>query len=166
VRYGEIETAIASLHGVTEQSSGIFRGRLRHFQKLGLVPSAPGRGAKIDYDRKAAIVWATAFELSELGIHPDLIAEIIQRCGPAIFDFFEQPTPGDEDWFLCFEANYLTAHMNRQPGKRLRLKTALGKPLSGLPVFFGKSMSRCGSVINLSRLKRELGAALDIVDWT
>ena len=32
----EIERAIASLHGVTEQSSGIFRGRLRHFQKSGL----------------------------------------------------------------------------------------------------------------------------------
>jgi hypothetical protein len=165
VRYGEIERAIASMHGVTVASSGIFRGRLRHFQKLGLVPSAPGRGAKIDYDRKAAIVWAVAFELTELGVHPDLITEIIQRCRRSVFDFFEQPTPDGEDWFLCFEATFLTTHMNRQTGMRLSLMTALSKPLSGLPDFFGKSMSRCGSVINLSRLKRELGEALDIADW-
>jgi hypothetical protein len=165
VRYGEIERAIASLHFVTEQSSGVFRGRLRHFQKLGLVPAAPGRGAKIDYDRKAAVDWAVAFELAELGVQPELIKHFIERCGPGIFNFFEQPTPDGEDHFLCFEPAFLTMHMNRHTGQPITLMTALEKPLSGLPAFFGKSMSRCGSVINLSRLKRDLGEALDIEDW-
>jgi len=165
VRYGEIEKAIASMHGVTERSSGIFRGRLRHIQKLGIVPAAPGRGAKIDYDRKAAVDWSIVFELSELGVQPELIKHFIERCGPAIFDFFEQPTPDGEDWFLCFEPNFLTMHMNRQTGMPLTMMTILEKPLSGLQDFIGKSMSRCGSWINLSRLKRELGEALDIADW-
>jgi hypothetical protein len=166
VRYGEIERAIASLHFVTEQSSGVFRGRLRHFQRLGIVPSSPGRGAKIDYDRKAAVDWAIAFELAELGIQPDLIKHFIERCGHEIFDFFEQPTPDGEDRFLCFDAAFLTMHMNRHTGAMLTTMTVLVKPLSGLPDFFGNStFSRCGSVINLSRLKRQLGEALGIDDW-
>jgi hypothetical protein len=166
VRYGEIERAIASLHFVTEQSSGVFRGRLRHFQRLGIVLSSPGRGAKIDYDRKAAVDWAIAFELAELGIQPDLIKHFIERCGHEIFDFFEQPTPDGEDRFLCFDAAFLTMHMNRHTGAMLTTMTVLVKPLSGLPDFFGNStFSRCGSVINLSRLKRQLGEALGIDDW-
>ena len=167
MRYGEIERAIASLHFVTEQSSGVFRGRLRHFQKLGLVPAAPGRGAKIDYDRKAVVDWAIAFELAELGVQPELIKYFIQRCGRGIFDFFEKPTPDGEDRFLCFDPAFLTMHMNRQTGVQITMMTALEMPLSELPKFFGNStFSRCGSVINLSRLKRQLGAALDIADWT
>jgi hypothetical protein len=184
VRYGEIEKAIASMHGVTEQSSGIFRGRLRHFQKIGIVPSAPGRGAKIDYDLKAAVDWAIAFELAELGIQPELIKFLIQVYGAAIFDFFENkfrlfPESADshEDFLFCFDAAFLTIHMNPQSGmfdltrSDLMEKgmfdfraTAALKHLSKLPSFFDDPHVRRLSAINLSRLKRELGKALGI-DW-
>ena len=177
VRYGEIEKAIASLHGVTERSSGIFRGRLRHFQKLGIVPCAPGRGAKIDYDIKAAVDWAVAFELAELGIQPELIKLLIQVYGATIFAFFHSPQPSDEDILFCFDAAFLTIHMNPQSGmfdltrsdlmKRgifdFRATAAL-KPLSMFPSFFDAPHVRRASAINLSRLKRELGKALSI-DW-
>jgi hypothetical protein len=177
VRYGEIEKALASLHGVTEQSSGIFRGRLRHFQKLGIVPSAPGRGAKIDYDLKAAVDWAVAFELAELGIQPELIKFLIQVYGVTIFNFFQSPSSSDEDMLFCFDAAFLTIHMNPQSGmfdltrpdlmKRgiidFRATAAL-KPLSMFPSFFEEPHVRRASAINLSRLKRELGKALSI-DW-
>ncbi len=161
-----MKTIIKTIIGMNEQSSGVFRGRLRHFQKLGLVPAAPGRGAKIDYDRKAAVDWALAFELSELGIQPELIVLFKERCGRGIFDFFEQPTPDGEDHFLCFDPAYLTMHMNRHTGTMLTTMNVLVKPVSGLPDFFRNStFSRCGSVINLSRLKRQLGEALGIDDW-
>jgi hypothetical protein len=176
LRYGEIEKAIASLHGVTEQSSGVFRGRLRHFQKLGIVPSSPGRGAKIDYDLKAAVDWAVAFELAELGIQPELIKFLIQVYGVAIFDFFQSPPPS-EDILFCFDAAFLTIHMNPQSGMfdltRSDLMergifdyraTAALKPLSMLPSFFDAPHVRRVSAINLSRLKRELGKALGI-EW-
>ncbi len=166
MRYGEIQRAIASLHFVAEQSSGVFRGRLRHFQKLGLVPAAPGRGAKIDYDRRAVVDWAVAFELVELGVQPELIKHFIELCGRGIFDFFEQPTPDGEDRFLCFDPRFLTMHMNRYTGTMNTTMTMIEMPLSELPNFFGNStFSRCGSVINLSRLKRQLGEALGIDDW-
>jgi hypothetical protein len=184
VRYGEIERAIASLHGVTKESSGIFRGRLRHFQKLGIVPSSPGRGAKIDYDRKAAVDWAIAFELAELGVQPELIKFLVQVYGGAIFDFFENkfrlfPESADshEDILFCFDAAFLTIHMSPKSGMfdlaRSDLvergifdypATAAFKPLSMLPGFFDAPYVRRVSAINLTRLKRELGKALGI-EW-
>jgi hypothetical protein len=177
VRYGEIEKAIASLHGVTEQSSGIFRGRLRHFQRLGIVPSSPGRGAKIDYDLKATVDWAVAFELAELGIQPELIKFLIQVYGATIFAFFHSPQLSDEDMVFCFDAAFLTIHMNPQSGMfdltRSDLMeraifgyraTAALKPLSMFPSFFDALHVRRASTINLSRLKRELGKALGI-EW-
>jgi hypothetical protein len=184
VRYGEIEKAIASLHGVTEQSSGVFRGRLRHFQKLGIVPSSPGRGAKIDYDLKAAVDWAVAFELAELGIQPELIRFLIQVYGAAIFDFFENkfrlfPESADshEDILFCFDAAFLTIHMNPKSGifdlTRTDLMergmfdyraTAALKPLSELPSFYADPRVRRASTLDLTRLKRDLGTALGI-DW-
>jgi hypothetical protein len=184
VRYGEIEKAIASLHGVTEQSSGVFRGRLRHFQKLGIVPSSPGRGAKIDYDLKAAVDWAVAFELAELGIQPELIRFLIQVYGAAIFDFFEnkfrlfpESAASDEDILFCFDAAFLTIHMNPKSGifdlTRTDLMergmfdyraTAALKPLSELPSFYADPRVRRASTLDLTRLKRDLGTALGI-DW-
>ncbi len=183
VRYGEIEKAIASLHGVTEQSSGVFRGRLRHFQKLGIVPSSPGRGAKIDYDLKAAVDWAIAFELAELGVQPELIRFLIQVYGGGIFDFFENkfrlfPESADshEDIVFCFDAAFLTIHMSPKGGMFDLIRadltrgtfdcpsTAAFKPLSKLQSFFDAPHVRRVSAINLSRLKREFGKALG-VDW-
>ena len=177
LRYGEIEKAIASLHGVTKELSGIFRGRLRHFQKLGIVPSSPGRGAKIDYDLKAAVDWAVAFELAELGIQPELIKFLIQVYGATIFAFFHSPPPFDEDTVFCFDPAFLTIHMNPQIGMfdltRADLikrgifdyrATAALKPLSMFLSFFDAPHVRRVSAINLSRLKRELGKALGI-DW-
>ena len=177
MRYGEIEKAIASLHGVTEQSSGVFRGRLRHFQKLGIVPSSPGRGAKIDYDLKAAVDWAVAFELAELGIQPELIKFLIQVYGGTIFTFFQSPPSSDEDVLFCFDAAFLTIHMNPKSGMfdltRSDLMerdlfdyraTAALKSLSNLPSFFDAPHLRRVSAINLSRLKCELGKALGI-EW-
>jgi hypothetical protein len=172
VRYGEIEKALASLHGVTEQSSGIFRGRLRHFQKLGIVPSSPGRGAKIDYDLKAAVDWAVAFDLAELGIQPELIKSLIQIYGVTIFTFFQSPSSSNEDILFCFDAAFLTTHMNRQSARLDLMKSGMFdsrisglKPVSMLPWFFYENAHvRRVSAINLSRLKRELGKALGI-EW-
>ena len=155
-----------------------------HFQKLGIVPSSPGRGAKIDYDLKAAVDWAVAFELAELGIQPELIKFLIQVYGGAIFDFFEnkfrlfpESAASDEDILFCFDAAFLTIHLNPKSGifdlTRTDLMergmfdyraTAALKPLSMLPSFFDAPHVRRVSAINLSRLKRELGKALGI-DW-
>jgi hypothetical protein len=175
LRYGEIEKAIASMHGVTKESSGIFRGRLRHFQKLGIVPSSPGRGAKIDYHRKAVVDWAIAFELAELGIAPELIKFCIQMYSMTIYAFFESPSASDEDMLFCFDASFLTAHLKMKSGmfdSMLSGREPLSMPemepvamsVSKLPSFFNDPHVRRVSAINLSRLKSELGKALGI-EW-
>jgi hypothetical protein len=57
--------------------------------------------------------------LAELGIQPELIRFLIQVYGVTIFDFFEnkfrlfpESAASDEDILFCFDAAFLTIHMN------------------------------------------------------
>ena len=47
--YAQVEAALAATHRVRPSSLGAFRGRIKHFQRLGLVPESPGKGRKISY---------------------------------------------------------------------------------------------------------------------
>ncbi len=69
-RYAEVEAALAKIHRVPDESLGAFRGRIKHLQKLGVVPSSPGKGKKITYNFGAAVVWAYCLQLAEFGTDP------------------------------------------------------------------------------------------------
>lgn len=76
-RYGEVQTALAKLHGAYPDHIGAFKGRLQHLQKLGLVPSSPGRGKSIFYTYNDVARWAFALELLELGMDPARVASMV-----------------------------------------------------------------------------------------
>src|SRR5271165_6202270 len=61
--YAEVEGALGTLFGVTASAKGSFRGRVRHFQRIGLVEVAPGRGRRIWYTRVQAGEWMLALYL-------------------------------------------------------------------------------------------------------
>ena len=56
--YKEVERALAAVHQISPSAMGAFRGRIKHFQRLGLVPSSPGKGRKISYRLEDVYVWA------------------------------------------------------------------------------------------------------------
>ena len=69
-RYAEVEAALAKMHHIAPDAIGAFRGRIKHLQKIGVVPSSPGRGKKISYNFGAVAVWAFCLQVAEFGVDP------------------------------------------------------------------------------------------------
>ena len=75
--YAVVEKALMAVHDFAEQKRGAFRGRLVHFQRLKIVPAAPGKGRRIAYRREDVFRWAIALEFAEFGIDPTEIKKIM-----------------------------------------------------------------------------------------
>jgi hypothetical protein len=90
-RYGDVERSLMRVFRLDESQRGAFRGRLKHFQRLGLPELEPGKGKKIAYTRELVFQWLIALLLAQLGIDPVLIVAAIksqwrQTLAPAIED--------------------------------------------------------------------------------
>ena len=72
--YAQVERSLARMFHLP---IGSLRGRVKHFQKLGIVRFNPGRGKKIPYTLADAFRWALALEFAEFGIDPNIIATIM-----------------------------------------------------------------------------------------
>jgi hypothetical protein len=83
-RYLVVEQALMAVHGVVEQKKGAFRARLIHFQRLKIVPAAPGKGRRIAYRREDIFRWAIALEFAEFGMAPTEIQKILDINWPRI----------------------------------------------------------------------------------
>jgi hypothetical protein len=77
--YSIVERALAKAFSIDPASMGAFRGRIQHFRKLGMVPSSPGRGRKISYERDHVYKWALGLEFAEFGMDPILIKFFIDN---------------------------------------------------------------------------------------
>ncbi len=87
--YAEVEDVLAMLHMCATDKIGSLRGRLQHFQKLGLKPSSPGKGTRIAYTLEDIAKWALALEFAEFGVDPIGIKTIVDRvwndvCRPLV----------------------------------------------------------------------------------
>ena len=104
--YAVVEQALMALHGFVEQKRGAFRGRLIHFQRLKIVPTAPGKGRRIAYRREDIFRWAVALEFAEFGLDPTEIKKILDmnwdRIAPHVLEVIEGP-----DARLFFHPNLL-----------------------------------------------------------
>lgn len=161
--YGQVERAIAELHGIPpEQAAGKLRSRLKHFQRIGLVPSSPGKGQKLSYTPLDAARWAICFEFAELATPPERVKQILGIYGSSILKSFAGPMP-EEDVFFCGEANFfaeaVTGHresyfgfMDASQAPDVLKGTEAHRPINRLVT------------INLTHIKRELQRTLGI-DW-
>jgi hypothetical protein len=77
--YAQVERALGTLFGAPASAQGSFRGRVRHFQRIGLVEVTPGKGRRIPYTRVQAAEWMVALVLAELGVDPIVIVKSIQQ---------------------------------------------------------------------------------------
>jgi len=166
-KYAQLETAIASIHNVPAKAMMTFKSRLKHFQRIGLVPSSPGKGQKIAYRIGDAIKWALCFEFAELGLPPEQVKVVVYFFLSDMLRSFQGPVQEDDQIFIL-QGNFLEWHLNEED----KTKWGEGEPNLGTlsvsklcdTVFRRENMSRV-LMINLTHLKRELGKALDI-EWT
>jgi hypothetical protein len=76
--YGQIEAVLCRIHSIPKERMGALRGRLKHFLRLGIVPSSPGKGRKIAYSLENLYMWAICLELEEFGLDPVRIKEFLR----------------------------------------------------------------------------------------
>jgi hypothetical protein len=141
-------------------SGGALRGRIKHFQRLGISPRRPGKGRTIDYETKDVLRWAIALEFAEFGIDPTIIKPALHLAETVLAERQDQH---DENVWLVF-----TTHLMSHPADR-------GRWFHGMVAldpaqFFadlakgslpgGYNPRRLG-IIDVGRLKRALDRGLD-----
>ena len=165
-RYKEVETILAKLHGGATEALGAFRGRLVHFQKVGIAPSSPGRGKKILYSFEDVAIWAFCLQLAEFGIDPMRIAAIKDALWSQVSPYL---LGDNDDEFLCAVLPSMLSRDLIEKAEQPKHKNSAILPLDGgdrgFEVVFRNSdlslQDRTRAlVINLSQLRRRLTAAL------
>ncbi|HKI15240.1 MAG TPA: hypothetical protein VKA12_09610 [Roseiarcus sp.] len=167
--YSEVETALTKAFRILDVARGAFRARIKNFQKLGLVPSSPGKGRKISYRRVDIFTWAIALEFAEFGIDPSLIGPFINFFA---WRFVERHLLNDgPDKLFVFYPNLLSGWGRDadKPQHMAGLVCAVVDSLSeieerrakaqGQNIHYDLLCSRLG-MINLGRLRRDVEQAL------
>ena len=77
--YAQVEAALAKVYDAEDVQRTAFRGRLKHFRKLGIPQQQPGKGSRIRYTGSDIFQLMVACEFAEFGIDPHLITNIIRQ---------------------------------------------------------------------------------------
>lgn len=86
--YSQVESVLAQISGIEDSRKSAFRGRLKHFRRLGLIAEKPGKGKKISYSVQDIWLLAFAFEISQFGIEPNKIKSVIDAYDKHIIEKF------------------------------------------------------------------------------
>jgi hypothetical protein len=169
--YGEVEAAIRFLHTVPGGRIGTFKARIRHLQRIGLLPSSPGRGIKIEYEVADAWKWAVCFALVQCGLPPEAVKSVLGAAGRKLTissaGAAGHPT---EDQIFWLRPEFLSWHLDNLPDWYDRVRLGVVPFSKAMDVAFkgvgGVLEEEAGQVImiNLTKLKRDLFTALKI-DW-
>ena len=167
--YGEVEAALAKVFSIRDVARGAFRARLNNFQKLGFVPSSPGRGRRVSYRPEDIYRWAIGLEFAEFGVDPSLIGPFVNYFA---WEFVKQHLLDDgPDKLFVFYPNLLSGWGRDadKPQHMAGLVCAVVDNLSELEERRAKAQGQnvhydllCGrlGMINLGRLRREVEQAL------
>lgn len=77
--YARVEAVLARVYRAEDVQKTAFRGRLKHFRKLGIPSQNPGKGGRIMYSLGDIFQLMVCLELSEFGIDPNLIVKFVKR---------------------------------------------------------------------------------------
>lgn len=159
--YGQVERALAGLHGIPpERAAGKLRSRLKHFSRIGLTPSRPGKGQKLLYTPMDCARWAVCLEFAQLETPPERVKQILGNYGASILKSFAGPML-DEDVFFWGEANFFSEAVTGKRESYFGLMEASQVPalLKGT----NRPINRLFA-LNLTNIKRGLAGSLGI-DW-
>jgi hypothetical protein len=125
--YAEVETALAAALDVgLVHQRGALRGRLKHFQRLGLVDIQIGKGRRAAYSRAQAAQWLIALVMAETGLDPVLIVATIKKSWKGIASDIERSTSNDaksgNPAYLFVEPRALTAPWQGRPAVAIHVR--------------------------------------------
>ena len=175
-RYGDVEAALASVFGVEPESMGAFRGRIIHLRRLGITPSAPKKGAPIEYTFEQLAIIAYCLQLAEFGLDPMSIKVFLEITGSKVLPSLLHDEP--EDMVFCFFPNAMSRVFVDNLGKKAMVASIVvpearasyaevirqftpKRPDLADPDW--KSWAARLAMMNLSHIRRSLVAALESV---
>src|SRR5438445_6962362 len=78
LRFGELEAVLADLNGIPSHQRTAFQARLKNFHRLDFPEGVgQGRGKAVIYTARELILMAVAVELTQLGLTPERVIEVI-----------------------------------------------------------------------------------------
>jgi hypothetical protein len=105
--YTQVEAALAEVFSVAPgrlRGAGnllVLRGRLKSFQRVGLTPSAPGRGKVIRYRTTDIFTWAIGLALADFGLGPESITQMLKQ--PWVEGYYAEAAPTGEHLFFVLQ---------------------------------------------------------------
>ena len=135
--YAQVELALAKVFDVEDTQQGAFRGRLKHFRKLGIPEENPGKGRRLQYTPSDLFQLLVALELSEFDIDPTLIVQIVQQHWKLRKGFFAtirlaQRLPSENpsgDWLVIMRPCFMSASL----GQRRMIQSATEMSVRSAP---------------------------------
>jgi hypothetical protein len=115
--YARVESILAKVFDAEDAQRGAFRGRLKHFRKLGIPAKNPGKGSRLQYSASDLFQLLVALELSEFNIDPNLIVKIVQD------------RRSNEDCLAFLSVRFMSASL----GQRRVMQTATAISLRSAP---------------------------------
>jgi len=163
--YGQVEAALASIFYVREASKAALKGRIKHFQKLGLVPSSPGKGKRITYSFDDVWKWAVALTFCEFGVDPTEIYRILTKSFFGTYKEFIDHQDDSVDWFYAASPRFMSASFQKGIAASGEMTTQLIKA-SDISADTLNQLNSSGRVImfNYTILRRNLKDALDATE--
>jgi hypothetical protein len=159
--YAQVETILVAAYKIKPSAKGAFRGRIKHFQRLGIVPSSPGKGRKIAYERKDIYAWALCLEFAEFGMDPTIAREFFKHSFPLIDALLHKKNLPK---YLVFYPNVVSGWINDKLGTtgRASFVTVPSPNLRSLDALVGMHAERAG-VINLIHIRTAIEAAIAVL---
>jgi hypothetical protein len=160
--YAQVENALMQVFNIREEDRGMLRGRIKNMQRLKLAPETPGKGKRIIYGFESVWTWAVFLELSEFGIDPTKILQII--AGPVLARWSDHIDALGEDRYAILHPFF----MSKWNDAKLGFGGRIGSDILNASEISSEVIDQDGvegraSIFNISRLRRELKAALDRV---
>jgi hypothetical protein len=160
--YAEVETALAvALDVRAKHQRGALRGRLKHFQRLGLIDLKAKKGQRVDYTYAQAAQWLIALLMAETGLDPTLIVTSLRQNWKQIVSAVEQATSTDarsgEYAYLCLWPRVMSATFEEQQRAAVSIDVLFIRRLSEQ---VASNPDRWFSAINITRALHRLQTAL------
>lgn len=135
--YAQVEAALAKVYDAEDVQRTAFRGRLKHFRKLGIPQQQPGKGSRIRYTGSDIFQLMVACEFAEFGIDPHLITNIIRQHWRLKLGLFQaidltQQFPAN-DFLVVMESRFMSWVWNREKTKHT--DSQISASVVGDPVF-------------------------------
>jgi hypothetical protein len=126
--YAQVETALARAYEAEHVQRGAFRGRLKHFRKLGIPKQQPGKGSRIRYTKVDALFLMLACELAEFGIDPHLITDTLQRQWPLMLRLLQAINPTERslgnDLYIAISPRLMSWSWNQGKSRATAMEIA------------------------------------------